>query len=151
MVVSGSVTSHRAGRACGARASAGTAARASETPNAASAGRRRVFSIKFPPLGESSHPLLRAPSLTSTCPFPAHPPKPRLEPRDLSLEPELPGPDPNAPPLLGRARLRHPPALRHGDGGGDFPPADGAARAGTRSVARGLCPAVPPPDRRPLW
>ena len=51
----------------------------------------------------------------------------------------------------GEQRLRHPAALRPRDGGGDLSPGDGAARARARAVARGLCPAVPPPDRRPLW
>ncbi|CAA9531430.1 MAG: Glycyl-tRNA synthetase alpha chain, partial [uncultured Sphingomonas sp.] len=42
---------------------------------------------------------------------------------------ELPGPDPNAAPLLVRPGLRDPAALRHGDGGGDLPPGDHPARA----------------------
>src|SRR4051794_9193322 len=63
---------------------------------------------------------------------------------------ELPGPDPHAPPLLGRARVRDPPALRHGNGGGDVSPRDGAPFAGARSVAGGIRPAVPAADRRAL-
>ena len=36
-------------------------------------------------------------------------------------------------------------------GAGTFHPATVLARAWARAVARRLCPAVPPPDRRPLW
>src|SRR4051812_21909222 len=71
--------------------------------------------------------------------------------RGVALEPELPGSDPHAPSLLGRAGLRHPPAIRHGDGGRNFPPGDGAALAWAGRMARLLRPAVPPSDRRPLW
>src|SRR5690348_13388797 len=70
--------------------------------------------------------------------------------RGASLEPELPGPDPHAPSLLGRAGLRDPAAIRHGDGGGDIPPRDRAALAWARTMARRLCPTVPATDRRAL-
>src|SRR5262245_61383717 len=58
---------------------------------------------------------------------------------------------PDASRLLERAGLCHPPALRCGDGGGDIPPGDDAARARAQSVEGGLCPALAPPDRRTLW
>src|SRR3712207_1064958 len=63
---------------------------------------------------------------------------------------QLPAPDPDAARLLERAGLRHPPALRHGEGGGDLPPGDDAPLARARSLEGGLCPAEPPPHRRPL-
>src|SRR4051812_17523843 len=54
------------------------------------------------------------------CPSSIHQPKPTqpFSDRGIRFEPELPGPDLDAPSLLGRARLRYSPALRHGDGGG---------------------------------
>ena len=102
------------------------------------------------PFGVTSMLEARKPE-PSTCPptIASAKARPRCR-RGPPLEPELPGPDPDAPPILGRAGLRDPPALRHGDGGGDLPPGDRAARARARAVEGGLRPAVPPPDRRPL-
>src|SRR5262245_7973011 len=65
-------------------------------------------------------------------------------------EPQLPGPDPDPASLLGRSGLRHPAALRHGNGGRDLPPGDRPQGAGAGSVEGSLCPAVPSPDRWPL-
>src|SRR5690349_17276042 len=65
-------------------------------------------------------------------------------------EPKLSGPDPDPAPLLGRSGLRHPAAIRPGDGGGDLPSGDGVARAWPGSVEGGLRPAMQAPDRRTL-
>src|SRR4051812_15795309 len=56
------------------------------------------------------------------------------------LEPDafLPGPDPDAPELLGGRGLRHPAALRHGDGGRHVSSRDDAAAAGAPARGGGL-------------
>src|SRR5581483_8267327 len=61
------------------------------------------------------------------------------------------GVHPRAPALLGRAGLRHPAALRHGNGRGHLPSGDHAARAGPQGLERRLCAAVAAAEGRPLW
>src|SRR3546814_16660430 len=63
---------------------------------------------------------------------------------------ELSGADSHAPALLVGARLRHPPALRHGGGRRHVSSGDDVTRARARAVARGLCSAVAPAIRRTL-
>ena len=64
---------------------------------------------------------------------------------------KLPGFDPQARALLGRPWLRHPPALRHGDGRGHLPPGHRLARAWAEALARGVCAALAAAEGRPLW
>src|SRR3954449_5642331 len=58
---------------------------------------------------------------------------------------------PDASSLLERAGLRDPSALRSGDGRRHLPSGNGVARARAAAVEGRLCPALAPPDRRPLW
>src|SRR4051794_2528788 len=121
MVVSASETCQSAGLAgCTVFAGAGAATSASERPSAADARRRNILSIKILPVGGPFAWANRAGKLTrhlplKPCRAAEHQPKPRLERGHIdganTLEPELPGPDPHASSLLGRAGLRHPPAL----------------------------------------
>src|SRR4051794_9638898 len=123
MVVSASDTCHNAGRAtCGALASAPVVPSAN---SAAKGATRRLNSFVI--IG-SSWGLAVIGATLRIAEAPAKASRTLFE-RGLSLEPELPGPDPHAPPLLGRARMCDPPALRHGNGGRDLPPRDGAALA----------------------
>src|SRR3954451_4435769 len=155
MVVSGSETAHKAGRPdCVARACAAAPPTSSDRPKATPIRRSSDFSInsilsqtgfawgrtgdKLNVYLPRASPSAKAATLIETA-------------TGRPLEPKLPGPDLDAPSLLGSAGLRHPPAVRYGDGGGDLPPGYRAAFARTRSVERRVRPAVPPPDRRPLW
>src|SRR4249919_3355549 len=103
MVVSGSDTSHSAGWAtCGARASAGTAPISNGMPRVATTRRRSDFNVKsnLPAFGFARRandgklnphlPLCEASAKA-----------PRTCFAGQTFEPELPGPDPYAPPLLG--------------------------------------------------
>src|SRR5690606_32132507 len=91
-----------------------------------------------PPIGGCAP---RSPeSLTHVRPSSAHGPAPLL-----------PGADPDAAPLLGRLWLRRAAALRHGGRRRDVPSGDDAARAGTETVERRLCPAVAAAEGRALW
>ena len=62
----------------------------------------------------------------------------------------VPGPDPDPAAVLGRARLRHPPALRHGSRRGHVPSGDDAARARPEAVERRLRAALAPAQGWPL-
>src|SRR3954447_25443646 len=144
MVVSGSDTSHSAGRAvCGALASA------TVPPSANSAAKGAIKRCRSLVIIGSSWGLAVTGATLRIAEAAAKATRTSLN-GAYPLEPELPGPDPHAPPLLGRARLRDPPALRHGNGGRDVPPCDDPALARAESVARGLCAAVSAADRRPL-
>src|SRR5579864_3363774 len=63
----------------------------------------------------------------------------------------VPGLDPRSAALLGRSWLRHPAALRHGNGRRHLSPGDDPARARAEAVERRLCAAVAPAQGRPLW
>src|SRR3954451_18527957 len=121
MVVSASETWCSAGLAAWTVfAGAGAATSASERPSAAHARRRNVLSIKILSVGGPFAWAHRSGKLNlhlplNPCRAAEHQPKPPLERGHTdgakTLEPELPGPDPHASSLLGRAGLRHPPAL----------------------------------------
>src|SRR5690349_16274261 len=64
---------------------------------------------------------------------------------------ELSGADPSPAAILGGGGLRHPAALRRRDRRRHVSSGYGAARLGSRTVARRLCPAVAPADRWALW
>ncbi len=63
---------------------------------------------------------------------------------------QFPGADPALAGVLEPPGLRPAPAVRHGNGCRHVPSRHHAARAGAEAVARRLCAAQPPPDRRPL-
>ena len=62
----------------------------------------------------------------------------------------VPGPDPGAAAVLGRAGLRDPAALRHGGGRRHVPPGHHLARARPQALERGLRAALAPAQGRPL-
>ena len=62
----------------------------------------------------------------------------------------VPGPDPGAAAVLGRAGLRDPAALRHGGGRRHLPPGHHLARARPQALERGLRAALAPAQGRPL-
>src|SRR5207237_8579072 len=70
---------------------------------------------------------------------------------EIRREHQLSGADPGVTALLGGARLRDPAALRYRGRRRHVSSGDGVARLGPGAVARRLCPAVAPADRRPLW
>src|SRR5437764_12859673 len=108
MVVSASDTCHSAGRAtCGALASAPVVPSAS---SAAKGATRRLNSLVI--IGSSWG--LAVIGATLRIAEAAAKASPTLFERGLSLEPELPGPDPHAAPLLGSEGVRDPPAARRG-------------------------------------
>src|SRR5690242_12377951 len=72
-------------------------------------------------------------------------------PRAHESGPFLPGSDPDAAALLGRAGLRRAAALRHGSRRRHVPPGDDPAGARAETVARRLCAAFPASEGRALW
>ena len=62
----------------------------------------------------------------------------------------VPGPDPGAAAVLGRAGLRDPAALRHGGGRRHLPPGHHLARARPQALERGLRAALAPAQGRAL-
>ena len=62
----------------------------------------------------------------------------------------VPGPDPGAAAVLGRAGLRDPAALRHGGGRRHLPSGHHLARARPQALERGLRAALAPAQGRPL-
>src|SRR6201999_1702447 len=91
-----------------------------------------------------------------TVPRSAEPPSQALESDDgRNTSPHAPGTlvpglHPRAAAVLGRAGLRDPAALRHGNGGGYVPSGDDIARTGAEAVEGRLCAAVAQAEGWPL-
>src|SRR5262249_17107143 len=63
----------------------------------------------------------------------------------------FPGIDPGTAALLGRLRLRDPPALRHGGRCRHVSSSDDVASARAKTLERGLCAALTSAEGWPLW
>src|SRR3954452_10402333 len=150
MVVSASATSHSAGRAesfpwagaATAKAARTRAARRKKEFNIDSKSlsmrrvawrpNRRKLNVHLPHAAASAK---AAPTQIRWC---------------IPLEPQLPGPDTDAPSLLGRPWLRHSSALRHGDGRRDLSPCYRTSRIRSEFLESRLRATLPSADRRSL-